>query len=453
MWAAGAPEIRENGLDTVLIVDDNRGVCTALEVLLSLYDMEVLTANSPQQALELLEKKDIQLVIQDMNFTEDTTSGKEGESLFRDIRTLDSSMPVILLTAWAHLEAAVSLVREGAADYLQKPWDDEKLVASVRNLIKLRRTEEALLERQSQQRIALEELSAFDLCGTVFASAEMLQVVRLATQVAHADVPVLITGPNGAGKEKIAQIVHANSRRKGDFVAVNMGAMPETLIESELFGAEAGAFTGAKKTEGRFIRANGGTLFLDEIGNLPLNGQMKLLRVLQTGEFEKLGSGKVLHTDARLITATNADLGAAIAEGSFREDLFYRINVIEIRVPPLNRRVDDILPLARHFLGQERSLSAEAESQLLAYHWPGNVRELENCMRRAALLGSSEQLAAADLGLNLAAPAAGSAGAELSETDVRNALELYNGVVSRAAKSLGLSRQAMYRRMEKYQIR
>jgi DNA-binding NtrC family response regulator len=439
---------------TVLIIDDNKAICSALEILLSLYDLQTMVAYTPQAGLDALEACNVELVIQDMNFEQDTTSGKEGELLFATIRNRYPSLPIVLLTAWTNLETAVQLVKDGAADYLAKPWDDDKLITTIQNLLEINRIRSQLdskLEEEAAQKQALDD---FDLCGTVFESSTMMQVIHLAIQVADSDLPVLITGPNGTGKEKIAEIIHRNSRRDGELVRTNAGAMPIDLMESELFGSTAGAFTGAQEREGRFFKADQGTLFLDEIGNLSLQGQMKLLRVLQTGEFEKLGSSTTQKVDVRLICATNSDLASEIAQGTFREDLFYRINVIEIKVPPLNRRPADILPLANHFLAGTKVLSRGAETALVDYHWPGNVRELENCMRRTQLLAQNDVLEAADLGLAVDSTIESSRGKrELAAEDIVNALERYNGVVSRAAKSLGISRQSFYRRMETHGLK
>jgi len=292
----------------------------------------------------------------------------------------------------------------------------------------------------------------YDLDSLVFASEAMARTLDLACQVARSDVPVLITGPNGAGKERIAAIVHANSAvKRGAFIAVNCGALPGELIEAELFGAEAGAYTGANKArEGRFELADGGTLFLDEIGNLPLSGQVKLLRVLETGQFERLGSGRTRHVKVRVLSATNADLKAMIRAGTFREDLYYRLNVIEVNLPPLAERVDDILPLADHFLGGRAELTDAARESLLAYSWPGNVRELKNAIERAALLAADGRITPEQLNLPQLAPAANRNLDEPSRESVEAALEHAGGVVSRAAQALGLSRQALYRRMERY---
>jgi DNA-binding NtrC family response regulator len=289
----------------------------------------------------------------------------------------------------------------------------------------------------------------------------MERAVELACRVARGDVRVLITGPNGAGKERIAQIVHANSSvRGGPFVAVNCGAIPSELIEAELFGAEAGAFTGAGRARtGRFETADGGTLFLDEIGELPLSGQVKLLRVLETGQFEMLGSSRTRSAKVRVLSATNADLPALIREGRFREDLFYRLNVIEIAVPSLAERAADILPLARHFLGAELQLSDDAAAALLAHEWPGNVRELRNSIERVKLLVRSKVVAASDLNLPVSQRAAAEGEGTRRDADQpsREAIEAglreAGGNISRAAQSLGLSRQALYRRMERFNLR
>lgn len=441
-------------MQTVLIIDDNEGVRTALEVLFSIHDVEPLTASTPEDGMAILAERPVDLVIQDMNFMQDTTSGDEGVALFHRIRALHPDLPVILLTAWSNLETAVELVKAGAADYLSKPWDDAKLLTTASNLLRLSAAQREQRRLRAGRQRAREELAArYDLCGTIYASDAMHYVVAAAAQVAHADVPVLITGPNGAGKEKFADIVQANSSvSRGPYIKVNVGALPADLLEAELFGAEAGAYTGAtRQREGRFEAADGGTLFLDEIGNLPAAGQAKLLRVLQTGEFERVGSSKTRKVDVRVISATNADLKQAIADGSFREDLYYRLNVIELSVPPLTDRSDDILPLAAHFLDDAHSLSPAAADALLRYDWPGNVRELENTIRRASLLAAGPEIQVDDLGLDLSQSSADDT-ANLDATAVRSALERSNGVIAKAARELGISRQALYRRMEKFGI-
>jgi len=441
---------------TVLIIDDNPAVAQALALLFGLHEIRTLTAATPQKGLSTLGRERVDLVIADMNFSADTTSGEEGAALFRALRAQQPDLPVVLLTAWTHLESAVQLVKAGAADYIGKPWDNDKLLATVENLLELAETTRERLRLQDEQRVRRERLAEqYDLCGIVYASDAMERVVELACRVARSEVRVLITGPNGAGKERIAQIVHANSAmRTGPFVTVNCGAIPSELIEAELFGAEAGAFTGANRARtGRFEAANGGTLFLDEIGELPLAGQVKLLRVLETGEFEMLGSNKTRSAQVRILSATNADLPMLIREGRFREDLYYRLNVIDIAVPALSDRPADILPLARHFLGLKLHLSDDAATALQQHDWPGNVRELRNSIERAKLLARDNVVAAADLNLPVAHRTAPREAEHFSREVLEASLREAGGNISRAAQSLGLSRQALYRRLERFNLR
>jgi len=444
-------------MNQILIIDDNYGIATALDVLFSLYEIKTIHADTPEQGLLLLQSNKVDLIIQDMNFSEDTTSGEEGKTLFKQIHANYPDLPVILLTAWGNIETAVNLVKSGASDYLTKPWDDTKLVTTVQNLIELgqlRQQTNSMISQTSSQTHSLSE--QYNLCGTIFNSSAMLQTLTMATQIAHADIPVLITGPNGSGKEKVAETIQANSSEKDNtFVKVNVGALPMELLEAELFGAEAGAFTGAqKKRVGRFEAADGGTLFLDEIGNLPLSGQIKLLRVLQTGEFERLGSSQTRKVKVRVISATNADLLDEIKQGNFREDLYYRLNVIEIKVAPLVDRVDDILPLALHFMPEGTTLSNEAESRLQNHSWPGNVRELENVIKRASLLASEGHIQVKDLGLpekEFITPR-NTTVIEPDKEELLQTLQANRHNISQTAKQLGLSRQSLYRRMDKFSI-
>jgi DNA-binding NtrC family response regulator len=457
------------GRSRVLVVEDQPAVAQAIQVLLEVHDIPCVTAASPGEALDLVDREEFGAVLQDMNFGPSETDGARGVELFRRLRALDPHLPVLALTAWASLETAVAMVKEGAADYLAKPWDDAKLIATVRNLMRMRELElenQRLVEAQARDRRDL--AARYELGGLVYRSPAMHRVVALAAQVAAADVPVLITGPNGAGKEMIADLVHANSRRRGRaFLKLNMGALPDHLLEAELFGAEAGAYTGAvKRRIGRFEAADGGTLFLDEIANLSPAGQGKLLRVLQSGQFERVGSSETRQVDVRIVAATNADLARAMAAGRFREDLFFRLSVIEIRVPPLRERIEDVLPLAEMFLerfsrgGPPRRFGREARAALEEHSWSGNVRELQNRVQRAILVGVAEELSTADLGLGLDDPARdGAPGIELpaagveTDRDERRRLEQLllesGGMVSRAAARLGISRQALYRRMQR----
>jgi DNA-binding NtrC family response regulator len=468
----------------ILVVDDQPAVCAALELLFDVHGLETLTARTPEQALELVRSEDLGVVLQDMNFHRDATSGEEGEALLGSIKQLDPDLPVLLMTAFQSLETAVRLVREGASDYIAKPWNDDKLVATVKNLLRLRElSRENLRWRTRTSRARADLAHGHDLCGLVYASAALHEVVTLAAKVAPSEAAVLITGPNGSGKERLAQIVQANSRRKGrPFVQVNAGGLPDELLEAELFGAEAGAYTGAKKLRiGRFEEADGGTLFLDEIANLSTMGQMKLLRVLQTGEFQRLGSNTTRKSDVRLISATNADLPRAIAQGAFREDLFFRLNVIELKIPALRDRPDDILPIAEFLLNRhaERNaaryeLDAEARRALVDHEWPGNVRELENRIQRATLVCQAPRVTATDLGLGAlpttstgaapsavptAAPAFAAAAApgpvssqDPERLELERVLLESGGVIATAAALLGISRQALYRRMDRLGI-
>lgn len=445
---------------TILVIDDNAAVLHALQTLFHLEGHQVICASQLSQVPTLLTQP-IDLVLQDMNFAKGEMSGEQGRALFYQIKQSRPELPIILMTAWASLDMVVELVKAGAADYIAKPWDDQRLLTTVNTMLQLGAV------RQQQQQLAAREqerkaqFQGKDLCGLVFASTKMEQVLQMALQLAPTQAAVLITGENGTGKEGIAQVLHANStRRRQPFIKVNMGALPTDLMEAELFGAEVGAYTGLTKTRiGRFEAADGGTLFLDEIGNLSLSGQMKLLRVLQTGEFERLGSSQTRKVDVRLVSATNTDLVAAIAQGRFRQDLYYRLNVVELHLAPLQQRVDDILPLARHFLAKDKILTHAAQQALVAYSWPGNVRELQNVCQRAALLAQSNEITVADLNLpgQSQSPVPSLEKKERSLDDISReaitqALAASAGVVSRAAKSLGITRQALYRRMEFYGI-
>ena len=468
----------------VLIVDDQDAVRSVVELLLDIHGIATVSVDSPQAALEAIARGDIGAVIQDMNFTQSNTSGEEGVALFKELHAKAPEVGILLMTAWTSLETAVKLVKEGAADYIAKPWDDEKLVRSVKYLLAMRELQlENVRLRDQALRMRDQMATKYDLRGLIYASQGMHETVTLAVNVAPSDAAVLITGPNGSGKEKIAEIVQANSRRRDKpFVKVNAGGLPDELLDAELFGAEPGAYTGATKLRvGRFEAADGGTLFLDEIGNLSMSGQAKILRILQTGEFERLGSSVTRKVNVRMVSATNVDLQAAIAGGKFREDLYFRLNVIELKVPPLAERVDDILPLATYFLKQYAAedtprLGDDAERLLKRYAWPGNVRELQNRMQRATLvcrdgiihaddLGISEEHGEApasrvpmrpttgpSMGVSRAAPMQAAPVGELDRSVIEEALLRHGGLVSRAASDLGLSRQALYRRMEKLGI-
>lgn len=412
----------------VLVVDDNPDILAALELLLTLHQHKVICADSKMAAVTILSRQNIDLIIQDMNFTQSETSGDQGKSLFYELRGVNPNIPIILITAWTQLETAIELVKAGAVDYLPKPWDDKKLLDLV--------TKHSITQ------------SLPPTNDVVLKSQAMINLYSQADKVAKSDINILITGPNGAGKEKLADFIHQHSTRStAPFVKVNMGAIPSDLMEAELFGAERGAYTGANERRiGRFEAADGGILFLDEIGNLSLSGQMKLLRVLQTGEFEKLGSSVTQRVDVRVLSATNSNLTQAIKNAEFREDLYYRLNVIELNIPPLNQRKEDILPLAEYFVGPHHLLTDEVKSFMLQQSWSGNVRELENFCRRAVALASTNTIELAEI--------QGETITELTEQQrIEQALANHNGIIKHAAEELGLSRQALYRRLEKYQIK
>ena len=451
----------------ILIVDDQPAVVRALEVLFDLHDIPTVTAANPEEALAIAREEHLGVVVQDMNFSGRETSGEEGAALFRALREAQPGLPIVLFTAWASLETAVELVREGAADYLEKPWKDDRLLATVTNLLRIRQLEaenDTLRRKLESSRADL--ATRHDLRGLVYSSEAMHRLLTLAVQVAPSEAPVLITGPSGSGKERVAEVVQVNSRRAArPFLRVNVGAIPAELMEAELFGAEPGAYTGQRgKREGVFKAAHGGTLFLDEIDSLPPAGQVKLLRVLQSGEIQPLGSARTERVDVRILSATNAELPAALAEGRFREDLYFRLNVVELAVPALAERSRDVMPLVHHFLEvfaaredvEPAGLSGEAERALLAHDWPGNVRELENRIQRALLVSAGAPLTPAHLGLEAEASPVDEA--ELSPAEGAEREELLrvlseeDGVVARAAERLAVSRQALYRKMSRLGI-
>ena len=442
----------------VLVVVEKPAAMTALAVLFDLHHIPNCSTRSPAEACQIAARETLGAVVMDMNFAPHLTSGEEGVELFRSLREIDPDLPIAVITAWASLEAAVELVTEGAAEYLEKPWQDDRLVAAVRNLVELRqvRQENRRLRtdfRRTREELALER----DLCGIVYRSPAMHRVVSLAVSVADSSAPVLISGPSGSGKGMLAEIVHANStRRNQPFVCVNVGAIPAELIESELHGVEAGAYTGNPvRRIGRFETANRGTIFLDGVDGLSLADQVTLLRVLQSGVFRPVGGRRTIEADVRIISATNADLVAAVGKVLFREDLYYRLNVFELRAPALADRLDDVLPLARHFLarharGTALELAEDAERVLLAHDWPGNVRELQNRIQRAIVVATGQTIRAADFGITnlrrlLDGPPPDNTVVERNR--LLEVLSYHRGKVANAAKELGISGQALFSRM------
>jgi len=447
----------------LLVADDQQDVLSAVRLALSREDLDVVTVTSPDGALAAVTGEPFDAVLIDLNYTRDTTSGTEGLELLGRLRQADPHLPVVVMTAWATVGIAVEAMRAGARDFLEKPWDNTRLLSIIRNQLALGR---AL--RRSRQLEAENALLRGAADPTMIGESPAMQaVLSMARRVATADASVLITGENGTGKSSLARLIHEWSRRRErSLIEVNVGALPEGVFESEMFGHVRGAFTDARTERvGRFELADGGTLFLDEIGNLLPAQQAKLLRVLESGEFEGVGSSRTRKVDVRMICATNADLDAFVRDGRFRPDLLFRINTVEIRMPPLREHVDDVVPLARAALASfsekhgrtPRGFTPEAIHSLHAYSWPGNVRELRNVVERAVLLAPGEYIDTPDLRLN-ASDARPPRLEQMSLEDaeralVHAALRRFEGNVAAAAEALGISRSGMYRRMEKLGIR
>jgi DNA-binding NtrC family response regulator len=415
---------------------------------------------SPLLVREALDGGSYDAVLIDLNYTRDTTSGQEGLDLLTQIEAMDSTLPVIVMTAWANVEVAVEAMRRGARDFVQKPWENERLLAIVRTQVELHRALQRAQRLEAENRL----LTPRGVPDFIASAASMQPVLRTIERVGPSDANILITGEHGTGKEVVARTLHAMSERASrPLISVNTGALPEGTFETELFGHVKGAFTDARTDRiGRFELADGGTIFLDEIGNVPYRQQAKLLRVLETGEVERIGSSHTKHVDVRVISATNTDLQAAAELGQFREDLLFRLNTVEIHLPPLRERREDIPSLAAYFLSRyatryRRAINgfeATALQAMMQYAWPGNVRELEHTLERAVLMAHGDKIQTSDLALAGGRPPAQNL-EELSLEAVesiliRKALQRYQGNVSQAAEALGVSRGALYRRMEKY---
>jgi DNA-binding NtrC family response regulator len=450
---------------TILLVDDQADVREALRLLLKSEGLTSMGVDGPAPALEALRQQEFSCALIDLNYTRDTTSGAEGLTLLDALRQHVPELPVVVMTAWGNVPLVVDALRRGADDFIEKPWDNARVLSIVRTQIAL--AESARRQRRLEAENALLRGGGETLIAE---SPAMRRVMELVARVAPSDANVLVLGENGSGKGVIAQALHAQSRRAAKaLVKVNMGGIAENVFESEMFGHVRGAYTDAKSERiGRYELADGGTLFLDEVGNVPISQQPKLLRVLEDGEFERLGSSRTQSADVRLVSATNADLAVEVQAGRFRKDLLYRLNTLEIRLPPLRERRDDILPLARSFLERSAarysrhglSLAPSAERALLAWRWPGNVRELGHLMERAALLAEHDLVSDSALAFG-PGPGVGEAVAELGEMTidqaeaylVRRALERHGNNLQHAADALGVTRQTLYRRMEKHGLR
>ena len=446
-------------MSRVLIADDQRDVLEALRILLKGEGHQTESVTSVSGIFNALQQRDYALLMMDLNYTRDTTSGQEGLEVIPKIQALDSTLPIVVMTAWATIDLAVEAMKRGARDFVPKPWENERLLTIVRTQIEL-----ASALRKGRKLEAANKLLGGNVPNMIADAPSMQPVVEMIPRVAPSDANVLITGENGTGKSLIAQALHALSPRAShSMITVNMGGLSETLFESELFGHVKGAFTDAKTDRaGRFELADESSLFMDEIANIPLNQQAKLLRVIETGEFERVGSSKTLHANVRIISATNANLADEVAAGRFRQDLLFRLNTIEIALPPLRDRREDIIPLANNFLRMHAQryrkelvgFDETARDRLLQHSFPGNVRELDHVIERAILMARGSHLKAADLGLT----SGGGESKSLEEMSleeveaflIKKALARNNGNARKAAEALGLSRSAFYRRLQQY---
>ena len=446
----------------ILVADDQPDVVEALRLLLKAEGFQPQSASSPAGVLHAVEGGDFDLGLMDLNYTRDTTSGREGLDLLTRLRDLDSTLPVVVMTAWGSVEGAVEAMRRGARDYIEKPWDNDRLLTTLRTHVELGRAlrRSQILEQENRH------LKGEGVPELIAGSKAMQPVLDIIERVGPSDANVLIVGEHGTGKEVVARwLHHVSGRAKAPLVAVNAGGFSEGVFESELFGHVKGAFTDAKADRvGCFELADGGTLFLDEIANISTQQQAKLLRVLETGEIQRVGSSKIRKVDVRVLSATNANLGESVAQGDFREDLLYRLNTVEIRLPPLRDRREDIPLLAAHFLGNSakrygrevEGFSAAAMDALLRHTWPGNVRELQHAVERSLLMARGGRIEAADLGLRRRED--GSIQMEeltLEEAErllIEKALDRAQGNVSKAADALGLSRSALYRRLQRHDL-
>ena len=444
----------------ILVADDQPDVLEALRILLKAAGFETVTVSSPAEATQELARDPFDLALIDLNYTRDTTSGREGLDLVTALREGDPTLPVVVMTAWGSVSGAVEAMQRGARDYVEKPWDNDGLLSTIRTHVELGR---AL--RRSQQDGGQDSARPAAAGGLIAVSRAMHDVIELVERVGPSEANVLIVGEHGTGKEVVARMLHAVSHRSGkELVALNAGGFSEGVFESELFGHVKGAFTDAKTDRvGSFEMADGGTLFLDEIANVPLQQQAKLLRVLESGELQRVGSSQVQKVDVRVLSATNANLGDAVASGEFREDLLYRLNTVEIRLPPLRERREDIPVLAEHFLSEQatrygRSIdgfSPASMDALVAHSWPGNVRELRHAVERSVLMARGSRIEAADLGLRRR-PDGSVLMDELTLEEaerllIEKALDRSSGNVSKAADALGLSRSALYRRLQRFE--
>jgi DNA-binding NtrC family response regulator len=466
--------LSQNKSQRILIADDDHNILAALKLLLSCADYEVTLASHPEQVVKLFSQESFDCVLLDLNFNLDTTSGEEGLALIEQLNKIDEIVPIVVMTGWATVELAVNAMQKGAVDFIQKPWENERVLSIVETQIRLAKQCHQAMKLNQENKLLKSDNGYFD---TLIAESEsMKQVLAMADQVALSDINILITGDNGTGKSLLAEHIHAKSNRNGhSLINVNMGAISENLFESEMFGHVKGAFTDARENRiGRFELADQGSLFLDEIGNIPISQQAKLLRVLESQQFEKVGASKTQQVDTRVIAATNADIEALIKAGTFRQDLLYRLNTVVLKLPSLRERIDDIIPMANHFLNvfsekyhkQHLFFSEKALTALLTYQWPGNIRELNHMIERSVVLSTGEEICLAQLALTPLENNSQNSQHNIDDYSddlertlddidsevIQRRLQRHGGNMVDVAKSLGLSRSAFYRRIDKYNL-
>ena len=445
---------------SVLIADDQEDILKALRLLLKNEGFKVNVVDNPYDIVDQVKRREYDVVLLDLNYTRDTTSGREGLQLVKEIREIDSDLPIVVMTAWASVDLAVEIMREGARDFICKPWENQRLVSVIRNQAEYARVvRKGKLLKEENEVLRSERKLEF-----LTQAESMKPILEIIEAVGPSEANILITGENGTGKGVVAKVLHERSNRNDrPFISVNMGGLPEGIFESELFGHVKGAFTDAKTDRaGRFELADQGTLFMDEIGNIPMTQQNKLLRLLETGEFERVGSSKTRTVDVRIISATNADMQEAVKSGAFRQDLLYRLNTILIHLPPLRERREDIPLLATHFLERHsrkynraiEGFSEDALKTMAVYEWPGNIRELDHCVERAVLMCKQQSIETPNLGLSGVAQGQSSLDDmsldEVEKYFIQRTLTRYKGNANEAAKALGLSRSAYYRRLQRF---
>jgi len=459
----------EQSTPSILIADDDKQVITALKLLLKAENYQVTTVNSPEELLRILKRRDFSITLIDLNYQRDTTSGQEGMQLIADIKAIDEQLPIVVMTGYSSVDIAVEAMKLGAADFVQKPWGNDRLLTILSAQVRIRAMAKKGVKLEQENALLRNEISG-PKSDIIAQSQSMRQVLDQLKKLALSEMSILLTGENGTGKSMLADYLHQCSvRQSSTFMSVNMGAISESLFESEMFGHVKGAYTDAKENRiGRFELAEGGTIFLDEIANISLAQQAKLLRVLEESQFEKVGSSKTQQVDVRLVSATNAELSQLIEQGKFRQDLLYRLNTVEIKIPALRERREDIMPLAEQFLItfaakyrlSHLGIDQDATKALMAYDWPGNIRELSHMIERAIFLSQNGVITITDLGLSQESSPQDNSHFDMENESldsiekhiIVNRLQRFDNNCQETAESLGLSRSSYYRRLEKHNI-